>query len=196
MKQQGSNSVEYRPALEPVPKWHEVLSYWDSKEVPQVEIVPYDPEEHDYQIFWFEKSLRFNIQRNSFRVVEENPASDTARALIYTVSKGGPSLFAAFALMTTLRHLGEPNTLVAVVRRHLDQISPDIRDHWHSNAKYLLPCMVDGGSRFIRYEDTQNELARRTRARRTRARPAWADRLRLTRLRLGSGNWRTRPASL
>ncbi|MBT3066114.1 hypothetical protein [Rhodoferax sp. U11-2br] len=164
VKQQGSKSIEFRPALDPIPTWHEVLSYWDSKGVPQVEIVPYDPDEHDYQIFWFEKSLRFNTRRNTFRVLEKNPAGDTARALIYTVSKGRPSLFAAFALMTTLHHLNEPNTLTVVVRQYLDQVSPDIRNHWHSNAKYLLPCVVDGGSRFVEDRDwhLRVDLAART----------------------------------
>jgi len=146
--QQNSKSVDYALAFGPEPTWHEVFSYWQSKEVPQVEVVSYDPDVHDDAIPWFEKNLSFNDRRGYFYVLSETPKVDTARALACSVSKGGPGLFAAFALMATLRQLDEWTPLVDTVREHLDQINPDIRRYWPSNAKGVLPCVVEGDRTF------------------------------------------------
>lgn len=129
-----------------------------------VEIVSYDPAMHDSGIPWFEKSLRFNAWRDSFLVVQENPVMNTARAFVCTVSKGGPNLFAAFAIRTALRHLDGWFHLQTTVREYLDIHCPNIDHNWHSNSRYLLPITHTGG---VRLEESRDwrlrvDLAART----------------------------------
>lgn len=153
MTQQQIKSDDHDPSFGPTPTWHEVYSYWQSKGVPQIEVISFDPDVHDEGISWFERNLSFNDRRGYFHVLRETPKVDTARALARTVSKGGPSLYAAFALMTTLRDLDQWTPLEETVREHLDQISPDICSYWHPNSKRVLPCTVDGRHTFSENRD-------------------------------------------
>lgn len=141
MKSQPSNSQP------PAPAWSEVYSYWKSKNVPQIEIVAYDPNLHDFRIPWFEKGLSADERRGYLWFLRENPKVETACALARVVSKGGPELFAAFAIMTTMRQLDQRTSLVGTVRERIDRMAEGIRQSWHSNAKNLLPCIVEGDDR-------------------------------------------------
>lgn len=138
----------YAPSGVLTPTWPEVYTYWHSKEVPKLEVVSFDPDVHDEGIPWFEKNLSFNDRRNFFYFLRESPKVDTAWAIARTISKGSLDLYAAFAVMTTLRHLDEPSPLVRIVRVHLDQTSSGISSFWHPNSRRVLPCTVDGGVTF------------------------------------------------
>ena len=135
------------------PTWFEVYAYWHSKNVPQVEVVDYDSEIHDERIPWFERHLDFNDRRGFFYLFRETPKVDTAFALVRFVSRGGPTLYAAFAIMTTLRHLDEWTPLVDAVRERIDELAPDARHGWHPNAKRVLPVFVEGGRTFRKDDD-------------------------------------------
>jgi hypothetical protein len=141
--QQKSNANDYGPAFGPTPTWKEIYDYWMSKGVPQVEVVPFDPATHDVNVYWFEMHLPCDERRGLFYHLQAAPRAETAHALARTVSKGGPGLYAAFALYTTLRQLDEWTPLRDTVQDHLELIAPGLRHSWHTNTKEVLPCSVE-----------------------------------------------------
>lgn len=149
MTQQRISSSDYGPT----PTWKEVYDYWLSKEVPQVEVVSFNAQIHDVQVPWFEQHLPYEERRGFFYHLQKAPKVETANALARTVCKGGPGLYAAFALMTTLRQLDEWTPLRDTVHTHIDLIAPGIRQSWHGNAKVVLPWLVEGDRTFRKDRD-------------------------------------------
>lgn len=141
------------PTFGPAPTWQEVYTYWQSHAVPQIEVVEYDPEVHDEEVPWFEKNQPYHNRRGFFHYLQGSPRVGTAYALAMTATQGGPVLYAAFALVCALRELDESSPLKLMVRGHLNQISPDLHQCWHTNAKRVLPVNVEEGRTFYKNRD-------------------------------------------
>lgn len=153
MTKQTSNANDYGPAFGPAPTWKEVYDYWVSIGVPQVAVVPFDPATHDVNVHWFEQHLPYEERRGLFYHLQAAPRAETAKALACAVIKGGPGLYAAFALSTTLRQLDEWTPLRDTVQDHIDLIAPGLRHSWHANTKEVLPCPVEKERTFRKNRD-------------------------------------------
>ena len=148
MIEQSSTTSEIASTTDESPTWFEVYAYWQSLGVPQVEVVDFNPSLHDNDVAWFERLRPVEERRGLFYRLQKPPLVGTAFAVAQRISRHGPSLFAAFAIFTTLRQLDDRTPLRYLALEQIERITPDIQHAWHTNALTLLPCDVEADRSF------------------------------------------------
>lgn len=139
---QLTTSVSQAHSPETAPTWLEVYAHWVSLKVPAVKVFDFNPAVHDENVAWFEYGLPHSERLGLFSYLQSPPRADTARVIANKISHEGPSTYALFAMLTTIRQLDEWTPLEETLRVEADRRLPQIRNVWGRNARHVLPCDV------------------------------------------------------
>ena len=112
------------------PRWEEVRSAWESLEVPDVTIVPFDIGTHYSSLPWVSLATGKQLIDNT------SPNRWTARALCEDYPNLSEDHRIAFKLLTVARRY---QLDVIKIRLLLKVPGFDIRDWWSANSIYVLP---------------------------------------------------------
>lgn len=158
MKIQESKPVDHRPSSTPLPTWSELFSYWQSKQVPLIEMIPFVREEHYGPAPWFEKHLTPDERRGKYHFLSKGPLVGTATNLLSDPLRTNPELYAAFAILCTLLIAGERSSrLMHLVEDRLSLADFNPWSCWHSNSVMVLPC-VPNEHQLRKYDDWQTRV--------------------------------------
>lgn len=140
------------PGTGATPTWLEVYTHWNSLKVPKVSVVDFNPSVHDAEVAWFEKYVSPEQRRGLYYHLQSPPRVDTARVLANAITNGGPSLYALFAIMTTIQQLDEWTPLQEAVQSEWERLASHTRQEWHGNARHILPCDALKPPSFLRID--------------------------------------------
>lgn len=123
------------------PSWSEVYQYWQAKQVPLVEMIPFEQGEHYGIVPWFEKHVTPDERKAYYYFLSKGPLVGTAKNLLSDRLRSNPELYAAFAIFSTLIAVGERvSDLGSTVRDKLSLLNFNPWLHWHPTSVNVLPC--------------------------------------------------------
>jgi hypothetical protein len=118
--------------------WHNVHELWDSHQVPEVSIIPYNFDLHRFPSPWW------SVTKDGQSMYRESPYNETARHLASVLPHQPKELIAAYKLCAFLRLVGAAHAMPQFLAEPHIRYGFKPHQWWHSNAINVLPFTENG----------------------------------------------------